>query len=150
MNENLLQTRFILNAISVAFLTCLCLCPIDCQTINTVKAQKSKHCQNSPSAISGSTVTLCSYENTFCTQRKKTTLFNNSSPLRWTLRLNHWWQMDYSDDVFHTFLGLDSVNYLAVNGTVTSLPVFIQNILNCVPKTNKAFLRVWNDMGVSE
>ncbi len=47
--------------------------------------------------------------------------------------------MDYFDDVFHTFLGLDSVNCLAVNGTVTSLPVLIQNILNCVPKTNKAF-----------
>ena len=29
--------------------------------------------------------------------------------------------------------------YLAVYGTVTSLPVFIQNILNCVPKTNEAF-----------
>ncbi len=43
--------------------------------------------------------------------------------------------MDYFDDVFHTFLGLDSVNCLAVNGTVTSLLVFIQNILNCVPKT---------------
>ncbi len=47
--------------------------------------------------------------------------------------------MDYSDNVFYTFLGLDSVNCLAVNGTVTSLPVFIQNILNCVPKTNEAF-----------
>ncbi len=47
--------------------------------------------------------------------------------------------MDYFDDVFHTFLGLDSVIYLAVNGTVTSLTVFIQNILNCVPKTNKDF-----------
>ncbi len=47
--------------------------------------------------------------------------------------------MDYFDDVFHTFLGLDSVNYLGVNGTVTSLPVLIQNILNYVPKTNKAF-----------
>ncbi len=47
--------------------------------------------------------------------------------------------MEYSGDVFHTFLDLDSVIYLAVNGTVTSLPVFIQNILNCVPKTNKAF-----------
>ncbi len=47
--------------------------------------------------------------------------------------------MDYFDDVFHTFLGLDSVIYLAVNGTVTSLPVFIQNILNCVPRTNNAF-----------
>ncbi len=55
------------------------------------------------------------------------------------LRLNHWWQVDYFGNVFHTFLGFDSVIYLAVNGTVTSLPVFIQNILNCVPKMNKAF-----------
>ncbi len=47
--------------------------------------------------------------------------------------------MDYFDDVFNTFLDLDSVIYLAFNGTVTSLPVFIQNILNCVPKTNEAF-----------
>ncbi len=47
--------------------------------------------------------------------------------------------MDYSDHVFHTLMDLDSVIYLAVNGTVTSLPVFIQNILNCVLKTNKAF-----------
>ncbi len=39
-------------------------------------------------------------------------------------RLNHCWQMDYFDDVFHTFLGLESVIYYAVNGTVTSLPVF--------------------------
>ncbi len=46
--------------------------------------------------------------------------------------------MDYFDDVFHTFLGFDNVIYLAVNGTVTSLLVFIQNILNCVPKTNEA------------
>ncbi len=61
-----------------------------------------------------------------------------------TFRLNHWWQMEYSDDVFHTLLGLDSVKYLAVNGT--SLPVFIQNILNCVSKMNEA-LWVWNDMG---
>ncbi len=48
--------------------------------------------------------------------------------------------MDYFDDAFRTFLGLDSVIYLAVNGTVKSLPVFIQNILNCVPKMNKAFM----------
>ncbi len=48
--------------------------------------------------------------------------------------------MDYFDDVFHTFLGLDSVNCLAVSGTVTSLPVLIQNILNCVPKMNEAFM----------
>ncbi len=46
--------------------------------------------------------------------------------------------MEYSDDAFITFLYLDSVIYLAVNGTVTSL-FFIQNILNCVPKMNKAF-----------
>ncbi len=47
--------------------------------------------------------------------------------------------MDYFDDVFHTFMDLDNDNYLAVNGTVTRLPVFIQNISNCVPKTNEAF-----------
>ncbi len=47
--------------------------------------------------------------------------------------------MKYSGDAFHTFMDLDSAIYLAVNGTVTSLPVFIQNILNCVLKTNEAF-----------
>ncbi len=47
--------------------------------------------------------------------------------------------MDYSDDAFHTFMDVDSAIYYAVNGTVTSLPVFIQNILNCVPRTNEAF-----------
>ncbi len=47
--------------------------------------------------------------------------------------------MEYSGDAFHTFLDLDTVIYLAVNGIVTGLPIFIQNILNCVPKTNKAF-----------
>ncbi len=46
---------------------------------------------------------------------------------------------EYPDDAIHTFMDLDSAIYLAVNGTVTSLPVFIQNILNCVLKTNKAF-----------
>ncbi len=40
---------------------------------------------------------------------------------------------------FHTCLSLDSVNCLVVSGTVTNLPVFLQNILNYVPKTNKAF-----------
>ncbi len=47
--------------------------------------------------------------------------------------------MEYPGDTFHTFLGLDSVIYLAVNGTVTSLPVLIYNIFNYIPKTNKAF-----------
>ncbi len=40
-------------------------------------------------------------------------------------RLNHWWQMDYPGDAFHTFLNLDAVIFLAVNGTATSLPVLI-------------------------
>ncbi len=53
-------------------------------------------------------------------------------------RLNHCLQMDYFDDAFHTFLCLDSVIYLAVNGTQTTR-FFIQNILNCVLKTNEAF-----------
>ncbi len=57
----------------------------------------------------------------------------------WTLWLKHWWQMEYPGDAFHTFLDLDSAIYLAVNGTVTNLPVLIQNNLNCVLKTNKAF-----------
>ncbi len=48
--------------------------------------------------------------------------------------------MDYFDDVFHIFLGFDSVIYLAVNGTVTNFPVFMQNTLNFVPKTNEAFM----------
>ncbi len=47
--------------------------------------------------------------------------------------------MEYPDDAFHTFMDLDSVIYLAVNGTVTSLLVFIQNKLNCVLKTKEAF-----------
>ncbi len=57
--------------------------------------------------------------------------------------------MEYSGDAFHTFLDLDNVIYLAVNGTVTSLPVLIQNILHFVPKTNVGFT-VWYVMGVSE
>ncbi len=49
--------------------------------------------------------------------------------------------MDYFDDAFfNTFLCLDSVIYYTVNGTVTNLPVFIQSILNSVPRTNEAFM----------
>ncbi len=36
--------------------------------------------------------------------------------------------MEYPGDAFHTFLDLDGVIYLAVNGTVTTLPVIVQNI----------------------
>ncbi len=59
--------------------------------------------------------------------------------------------MDYFDYVFH-FLGLDSINSLTVNGTVTSLLIFIQNILNCIPKMNKAFTGLeprWNQDGAA-
>ncbi len=48
--------------------------------------------------------------------------------------------MECSGDAFHTFLDIDSAIYLAVSGTVTSLPVFIQNILNCVPRMNETFM----------
>ncbi len=58
-----------------------------------------------------------------------------------TLRLNHWWQMHYFVDFFHTFLDQCIIIFLAVNRTVTSLPVFILNILNCVPKTNEVDVR---------
>ncbi len=63
--------------------------------------------------------------------------------------LNHWWQMDYFDDAFHSFLCLDSVIYLVVNGTDTNLPVFIQNILIVFRRRTK-LLWVWNYMGVSD
>ncbi len=55
--------------------------------------------------------------------------------------------MDYPGDAFQSFLNLNSVIYLAVNGTVTGLPVFIYNILNCVPKTNKAFMELERHAG---
>ncbi len=58
-----------------------------------------------------------------------------------TLRLNHWWQMHYFVDLFHTFLDQCIIIFLPVNRTVTSLPVFILNILNCVPKTNEVDVR---------
>ncbi len=48
---------------------------------------------------------------------------------------------------FYTFLDLNSGIYLAVDGTVTSLPVFIWNILNCVPKTNQAFMELERHAG---
>ncbi len=48
-------------------------------------------------------------------------------------------KVNFVNKYFQTFLGLDNVIYLVVNGTVASLSVFIQNILNWVLKTNKAF-----------
>ncbi len=52
-----------------------------------------------------------------------------------------------SDDVSHTFLCLDSDNCLAVNAD-TSLPVFIQNILNCVPEDEQSFYGFGTILGV--
>ncbi len=116
-----------------------------------------KHLQNCPSAISGSIRLLWSDEHTFCspkwryidTDRETNCWINVIISIFFAykkysrrfikFRLNHWWQMDYFEDVFYTFLGLDSVIYLAVNGTDTSLPVSIQNILNCVSRMNEAF-----------
>ncbi len=48
--------------------------------------------------------------------------------------------MDYSDDVFHTFLGQDSENRFGSQRDSHKPPGFIQNILNCVPKTNKTLM----------
>ena len=48
---------------------------------------------------------------------------------------------------FIPFMDHDTVIYLAVYGTVSSLQVFIQNILNCVPKTNKAFMGLKRHVG---
>ncbi len=58
--------------------------------------------------------------------------------------------MDYSDDASHTFLDLDSVIYLAVNGTVTSLPGFHLKYLKLCSEDERSIYRFWNDMGVSE
>ncbi len=47
--------------------------------------------------------------------------------------------MDYFTELLATFLDVDRVNYIAVYGRVRELSECIKNILNCVPKTNKAF-----------
>ncbi len=120
-----------------------------------------KHCQNSPSAISGSIWIFWSDENipsdalqngaTLIQREREETncwinvfififfAYKKYSRRFINFRLNHWWQMDYFDCFFYTFLCFDSVIYLAVKGTVTSLPVFIQNILNCVSRTKSFY-----------
>ncbi len=55
--------------------------------------------------------------------------------------------MDYFTDLLATFLDVECVDYIAVYGKVREC---IKNILNCVPKMNEAFTKVWNDMGVSD
>ncbi len=147
----------------------VCDCPIDCQVNNTVKAQKSMKdivkIIHLPSVVQSecyeaTRILFVNKENKnydFTQQFHVTVAPFWRESIRWTqtayavlcqphhtdtlfsFKSKRKWQMDYFDNVFHTFLGLDSVIYLSVNGTVTSLPVFIQNILNWVPKTNKAF-----------
>ncbi len=58
--------------------------------------------------------------------------------------------MDYFTDLLATFLDVECVDYIAVYGKVRELSECIKNILNCVPKMNEAFTKVWNDMGVSD
>ena len=53
------------------------------------------------------------------------------------LRLNHCSCMDYLNNVFTTFLGLESCSYVAVYRGVRKLSDFIENILICVPKMNE-------------
>ncbi len=69
------------------------------------------------------------------TQNAYTLLFSLDTGMRLIRRFTLWFERKQrslvaqltqkSVRIFHTFLDLDSVIYLAVNGTVTSLPVFI-------------------------
>ncbi len=53
------------------------------------------------------------------------------------LQLNHWCHMDYFNDVFTIFLGLECISCMAVYGRVRELSDFIKNILICVLKMNE-------------
>ncbi len=99
----------------------------------------------------------------FCAKKiKTTTLFNNSSLHQHSdiLEIIRWTQIAYAvlcqlhhtdtlflfkskrrKRIFVVWLTQNSMRcfYLAVSWIVTSLPVFIQNILSCAPKTNEAF-----------
>ncbi len=55
--------------------------------------------------------------------------------------------MDYFAYVFHTFLGLDSVIYLAVNRDSHQPPGFHPKYLKLCSRSQTKLLRVWNDMG---
>ncbi len=50
--------------------------------------------------------------------------------------------MDYDGNAFHTFLDLDSVIYLAVNGTVTSLPGFYLKYLKLCSEDKQSFMEL--------
>ncbi len=53
------------------------------------------------------------------------------------LRLNHWYHMDYFNDVLITFLGLEHL--LAVYGGSESSWISSKIFLICVPKMNEDF-----------
>ncbi len=55
------------------------------------------------------------------------------------LRLNHWYHVDYFNEVLTTFLGLQRGSCVAVY-RVRKLLDFIKNILICVPKMNLSFM----------
>ncbi len=55
--------------------------------------------------------------------------------------------MEHSGDMFHTFMDLDSVIYLAVNGTSHKPPGFHPKYLKLCSEDKQSFLRVWNDLG---
>ncbi len=57
--------------------------------------------------------------------------------------------MECPGDAFHSFLDFDSGIYLAVDGTVTSLPA-LSKISYIVFRTRTKLLRSWSDMQVSE
>ncbi len=133
-----------------------CDCPIDCIVNCTVKVHKRMksivRIVHPPSVVQ-SEFNEATRKLFLRKENKTMSLFNNSSPLvapflrisaggkqRTLLCVSRILEDGLSDDAFYTFMDLDSAIYYAVNGTVTSLPVLIQNILNCVPKMNKAFM----------
>ena len=58
------------------------------------------------------------------------------------LRLNHCSHMNCFKYVFSSFLGIESVNYLAGNAGLTEPSDFIKNILICVLKMNEGLTGV--------
>jgi len=58
------------------------------------------------------------------------------------LNLNHYSHVDCFNDVFSTFLDLESGDYIAIYGRVIYLSDFIKNILICVLKMNEGLTGV--------
>ncbi len=61
------------------------------------------------------------------------------------LRLNHWFPMDYFNDVFTTFLGLEHVSCVAVYGGSESSQIPSKIFVFVFRRWTKV-LRVWNNM----